>query len=96
MDNRFETTTITPTVVNSGIKDKKCKLIVLHQNICSLRNKITELEVMLSSELKHVDVICLTEYWQSDLNICYTNTGDFKSVSAFCRVVVNMVDLVYT
>jgi hypothetical protein len=84
MDNRFETTSITSTVVNSGMKGKQCKLTILHQNICSLRNKITELEAMLSSELKHVDVICLTEYWQSDLNISYTNTGDFNLLVTRC------------
>jgi len=31
---------------------------ILHQNICSLRHKITELELWLNTELNHVNVIC--------------------------------------
>jgi hypothetical protein len=37
------------------------------------------------SELKHVDVTCLTEHWQSDQKLRCTNIVDFKLVSAFCR-----------
>jgi hypothetical protein len=74
-----------PTGVSSEKKYKHSKLVVLHQNICSLRKKITELEVLLCSELKHVYVICLTEHWQSDQNLNCTNIVDFKLVSAFCR-----------
>jgi hypothetical protein len=36
-------------------------------------------------ELKHVDVICLTEHWQSDQKLNCTNIVDFGLVSAFCR-----------
>jgi hypothetical protein len=41
--------------------------------------------VLLCSELKHVDVICLTEHWQSDQKLNCTNIFYFKLVSAFCR-----------
>jgi hypothetical protein len=41
--------------------------------------------VLLCSELNYVDVICLTEHWQSDQKLKCTNIGDFKLVSAFCR-----------
>jgi hypothetical protein len=41
--------------------------------------------VLLCSELKHVDVKCLTEHWQSDQKLNCTNIVDFKLVSAFCR-----------
>jgi hypothetical protein len=47
--------------------------------------KKTELEVLLCSELKHVDVICLTEHWQSYQKLSCTNVVDFKLVSAFCK-----------
>ena len=50
-----------------------------------LGEETTELEVLLCSELKHVDVICLTEHWQSDKKLNCTNIVDFKLVSAFCR-----------
>ena len=41
---------------------------------------------MLScSELKHVDVIYLTEHWQSEQKLNCTGTVDFWLVGAFCR-----------
>jgi hypothetical protein len=52
------------------------------------------MEVQLCSELKHVDVICLTEHWQSVQKQNCTNV-DFKLVLSV-EVVVNMVDLVST
>ena len=64
---------------------KLCKLTVLHQNICSIRHKITELEVLLSTELRHIDVIYLTEHWQNDQAISSMNICNFKLASAFCR-----------
>ena len=85
MDSRPETTSKTPIVVSNGIKGKQCKLIVLHQNICSLKNKVTELEVLLSTELNHVDILCLTEHWQSDQNLSCINIGGFRLVRSFCR-----------
>jgi exonuclease III len=41
--------------------------------------------VLLKTELKHVNVICLTEHWQNDQNISCTIISGFKLVSAFCR-----------
>jgi hypothetical protein len=40
---------------------------------------------MLSLELMHVAVICLTEHWLSDQKLNCINIMDFKLVSAFCR-----------
>jgi len=37
------------------------------------------------AQLKHVDVICLTEHWQSYQKLNCTNIVDFKLVSNFCR-----------
>jgi hypothetical protein len=74
-----------PTVVSSEKECKNSKLVVFHQNICSLRKKITELKVLLCKELKHVDVIYLTEHRQSDQKLNCTNIVNFKLVSAFCR-----------
>jgi hypothetical protein len=85
MDSRLNDKNIVPTVVSSEKDCKNSKLVVLHQNICSLRKKITELDVLLCSELKHVDVICLTEHWQSDYKLNCTNIVNFNLVSAYCR-----------
>jgi exonuclease III len=68
------------------IKDyENSKVVILHQNMCSLSTKTTELEVLLSLELMHVTVICLTEHWLSDQKLNCINIKDFKLVSAFCR-----------
>jgi hypothetical protein len=80
----LNTLTLIRLAVSSEKEHKNPKLVVLHQNICSIRNKTTELEVLLCSELKHVDVICLTEHWQGDQKLNCTNIVDFKLVSAFC------------
>jgi exonuclease III len=85
MDNRFDDKSIVSPVVSSDKQRKNPKLIVLHQNVCSLRKKTTELEVLLCSELKHVDVICLTEHWQSDQKLNCTNIFYFKLARVFCR-----------
>ena len=68
------------------VNPKQHKLTVLHQNISSLRHKVTDLEVLLSTELKDVDVLCLTEHWQNAQTISCTNICNFKPVSAFCRM----------
>jgi len=71
MDKRLVAASISPLVTSKGRQGKQCNLTILHQNICSLRNKVTELEVLLSTELKDVDILCLTEHWQNDQNIHY-------------------------
>jgi hypothetical protein len=83
MDSRFDDRSIVSPVVSSDKEHKNPKLVVLHQNICSLRKKTTELEVLLCSQLKQVAVIWLTEHWQSDQKLNCTDIVDL--VSAFCR-----------
>ena len=85
MDSRIDDKSIVLPVVTSDKVYKNPKLVVLHQNICSLRRKTTEVEVLLCSELQHVDVICLIEHWQSDHKLNCTNIVDFKLASVFCR-----------
>jgi len=84
-DSRFDDKSIVSPVVSSDKERKNSKLVVLYQNICSLKKKTTDLEVLLCWELKHVDVICLTEHWQSDQKLNCTNTVDFKLTNAFYR-----------
>jgi len=85
MDKRLVAASTPPLVTTKGRQGKQCNLTILHQNICSLRNKVTELEVLLSTELKDVDILCLTEHWQDDQNIHCINIRGFKLISAFCR-----------
>jgi predicted outer membrane repeat protein len=65
---------VLPTV-SCGKKCRNQKIVVLHQNICSLKVKTRKLEVLL----------CLTEHWLSNNKLNCINTADFKLVSAFCR-----------
>ena len=53
MDSRFDDKSIVSPAVSSDKECKNPKLVILHQNIWSLRKKTTELEVLLCSELKH-------------------------------------------
>jgi hypothetical protein len=68
---------------------ENCKdiITILHQNIYSLRNKTTELEIWLDTEFNQVDVraICLTEHWLNYQNLNRTNILNFKLVNAFNR-----------
>jgi hypothetical protein len=85
LDNRPNNKSIVLPIANNDKECKNKKIVVLHQNICSLTPKTTELEVLLCSELKPVNVICLTEHWQSELKLNCINITDFKLVSAFGR-----------
>jgi hypothetical protein len=58
-------------------------ITILHQNVCSLHNKTTELEIWLDSELNQIDVICLTEHWLNYQNLNRTKKQNLKLVSAF-------------
>jgi hypothetical protein len=85
MVKRPEASSASPVIFTDGNIDKQCNLTILHQNICSLKNKITELEVLLNTELKDVDILCFTEHWLNDQNIHCVNIGGFKLISSFCR-----------
>jgi hypothetical protein len=41
----------------------KPNLSVLHQNIQSISNKQIEIDLVLKSSLKNIDVLCFTEHW---------------------------------
>jgi len=72
VDGRFDDKSIVSLVVSSDKECKNPKLVVFHQNMCSLRGKKkTELEVLLCSELNHVVVIYITEHWQNDQKQMY-------------------------
>jgi hypothetical protein len=64
-------------------ENKETTISILHQNICSLHHKTSELEIWLNTELKQVNVLCLTEHWLNGQNLINTNIQNFKLVSAF-------------
>jgi hypothetical protein len=85
MDSKPDKVSILSQTVSSDMNCRNQKTVVLHQNVCSLSAKTTELKVLLCSELKYVDILCLTKHWQSSHKLNCINIIDFKFVSAFCR-----------
>jgi len=41
----------------------KPNLSILHQNIQSIGNKLIDVDLVLKSDLKDIDVLCFTEHW---------------------------------
>jgi hypothetical protein len=41
----------------------RSKLCLFHQNIRSLWGKSAELEILLETDGKNIDVLCFTEHW---------------------------------
>lgn len=41
----------------------KTELVVLHQNICSIKNKVEELELFVDTLEHTVDILCISEHW---------------------------------
>lgn len=58
-------------------------LRVMHQNIRCLNNKTLELEVIISEN--NVDVLFLSEHWQSSEELQSINLSNYKLVSFSCR-----------
>jgi len=57
----------------------------MHQNFQCLRNKSHELEIMLSTELKDLNILCCTEHWLHANEIVSYHIKNFKLSSSFCR-----------
>lgn len=55
----------------------------MHLNIRSLRNKIPELEALISSIAP--DIVVLTEHWLCESEIGHTRIGNYVMAAAYCR-----------
>lgn len=60
-------------------------LTILHQNINSLKHKVTDLELCLS-DFNDVSVLCLTEHWCRLEELESIRIKDFKLISSYCRI----------
>jgi exonuclease III len=77
----------------SKVKDTKTRksnynahgLKLLHHNVQSLSNKLTELSITLSLEETSVDVLCFTEHWLSEYQLSSIYIDQYKLVSSFSR-----------
>lgn len=70
-----------PTFVDLADNDS---VILFHQNIAGLTNKVARLEVEIT--YCHPKIICLTETWITDENVYnFINLEGFKVASYYCR-----------
>ena len=69
--------------VNSDFKDSSNNLKVYHQNIRSLRRKLSQLSNILYSELPHI--ICITEHHLKDFEMDMMTIEYYKLDAKFCR-----------
>lgn len=57
---------------------------VLHQNIRSLSGKSTELEVLLVTDVKNVDVLYFSEHWSNSQKLHAIKTDGYMVANTFC------------
>lgn len=75
--SRLGSSTITQSPNNCG------KIIIMHQNMRSLKNKKVDLEYVLN--LKQPDLICLTEHWLKHDEISCCQFNKFILAASYCR-----------
>lgn len=61
------------------------KLYVLHHNMTSLCGKCTELGVLLETDVKNADVLCLTLHWLKSRKLHAINIDHYMVANTFCR-----------
>jgi hypothetical protein len=64
---------------------KDTKLTVLHQNVQSISNKLIELDLVLKSNQKNIDVLCFTEHWVKEDYLKLIQIEQYKLVGHFSR-----------
>ena len=73
-------------VNRNSLRKKRLRLLrLLHINIQSMRNKISELEAYLAAKEPNIDVICVSEHWLQESEIQYIKVGEFTVASHFAR-----------
>jgi hypothetical protein len=63
----------------------RLNLSVLHQNIQSISNKQIDIDLVLKSSLKNIDVLCFTEHWLKEDYLKLILINQYKLVSYFSR-----------
>ena len=67
------------------ITTKESILSVLHHNVQSINIKLTELDLLLNSNLQHIAVSCLTEHWLQEDYLKIIKVDQYELVSYFSR-----------
>jgi len=60
----------------------------------SINNKLAELDLLLNSNLKHIDVLCFTEHWLKEDYLKVTKIDQYKLVILAERIMI-IVEPVY-
>lgn len=63
----------------------KSQFCLVHQNIQCIRNKINELELLLHTNLKTTDFLCITEHWLMNNEITSFKLQNFTLSNIYCR-----------
>jgi hypothetical protein len=58
---------------------------ILHQNIRSIKGKFRELQVLLDTEHKNIDILCFTEHWLNHQTLHTIRFDNFNLASEFYR-----------
>jgi hypothetical protein len=64
---------------------KNVSLSLLHQNVQSISNKQTELDLVLKSSLKSIEVLYFTELWVKEDYLNLVQIDQYKLVNYFSR-----------
>jgi len=54
----------------------------------SINNKLAELDLLLNSNLKHIDVLCFTEHWLKEDYLKVTKIDQYKLVILAERIMI--------
>jgi hypothetical protein len=60
-------------------------LSVLHHNVRSINNKLPKLDLLLNSNLKHIDVLYCTEHWLKEDYLKIIKIDQYILFSYFSR-----------
>ena len=71
------------TTIPTNACDVMDEIILCNVNVQSLLNKVDEIEVF--SKVENVDIICITEHWLKNKNVCDVNIPSYKICSHFSR-----------
>lgn len=83
--NRSQISKSNCNIVCSGSITSKVSPILYYQNICSLANKIDDLEVIIDTFKPDGVIVCLTEHWMTKNSIDSAQLKGYKLASAYCR-----------
>jgi hypothetical protein len=66
-----------------GDEEMDKSLTLIHQNIRGLPSKINELISMLTLEHINPQVICFSEHYMMDSNLCFLNISNYNLSTGF-------------